>query len=212
MPEVRAPFRLAGIPGRLPVKVCGLTRAEDAALAWELGASALGFIFVPKSPRFVSPESARAIRERLPGDARCVGVFVDATAEDMQRITDFVGLTAVQLHGHESADLQRKVSPALKVVRSVEEAQASPADLVLVDASLPGVLGGTGLRADWDLASRIARQRPLVLAGGIGPENIAEAITVVRPHAVDVNSAVESSPGVKDHVRMKALFNRLSVL
>lgn len=207
MPEARASFFETGRISRPQVKVCGLTRLKDAQLAWEMGASALGFIFHPRSPRFLRPEEARAIRSKLPREAFCVGVLVDREPKDIEQLAAFVGLDAVQLHGFEPEEVVRKISlPVLKAVRSEAEALQSPAGLVLLDASLPGVLGGTGLRADWTLAACIAAQRPLVLAGGIGPDNALAAMESVRPHALDVNSAVELAPGIKDSGRLKELF------
>lgn len=209
MPDVRP--TLFGEPSdRLAVKVCGLTRLQDACLAWELGAAALGFIFHPSSPRFLSPERARELRQRLPPEACCVGVFVDRAPGEVVRVAAFVGLEGVQLHGFEpETAIAAAACPVLKVVRSEAEALACPAPRVLLDASLPGVLGGTGLRADWNLAARIAAQRPLVLAGGIGPANVLEAMEAVRPVALDVNSAVEASPGIKDSGRLRELFARV---
>lgn len=210
MPEARPSLFEASRNGQPQVKVCGLTRLKDARLAWELGASALGFIFHPRSPRFLKPEDAKALRARLPREACCVGIFVDRNPEEVEHLAAFVGLDAVQLHGFESEQAVRVVSlPVMKAVRSEAEAIASPADLVLLDASLPGVPGGTGLRADWELAARIAAQRPLVLAGGIGPDNALAALEAVRPHALDVNSAVELAPGIKDSGRLKELFHLL---
>lgn len=196
----------------VPVKVCGITRLQDALLAYDLGASALGFIFHPASPRFITPGLARLIRRELPPDVLCVGVFVNRSAEDMNAIAAEVGLDMLQLHGREDGEtLRRCERPVIKAVRGEDEGtlDTHPADLLLVDAERPGQPGGTGQRADWAFAARIARRRPLLLAGGLGPENLQEALATVAPAAVDVNSGVECAPGLKDAQRLQNLFQLL---
>lgn len=195
-----------------PVKVCGLTRAQDARLAWELGASALGFIFHPASPRCVSADQVRRIRAELPAEALCVGVFVDAAADQVNRIADAAGLGAVQLHGRETPQCCEAITrPVLKAVRAEDEArlEAYPVCAFLLDAVHPRLAGGTGLKADWDLARRIAMEHPLILAGGLGPGNLREAAEAVCPRGFDLSSGVEVSPGIKDPVKLAALFAQL---
>lgn len=207
-----APLRARG-GAAVPVKVCGLTRVQDARRAWELGAAALGLIFHPASPRFLAPVQARELRRSLPPEAVVVGVFVDRPASEVNAVADFVGLSMVQLHGRESMSLQRAVTrPLIKAVRAEDEPRLArgPASLLLLDASHPVLAGGTGLRADWDLAARLARRHPLLLAGGLGPDNVAEALAAVAPAALDVNSGVEARPGEKDAGRLRALFQALS--
>jgi phosphoribosylanthranilate isomerase len=201
---------------RLFVKVCGITSPEDGVAAAEAGADAVGFVFWPGSPRAVTPERARAIGEALPPFVVRVGVFVDASRDEMARIADTAGLDVLQLHGSEPpeafAGLPRR---ALKAVRvgfgfAPEDVllYAGKAAGVLVDTRLPGgtpLPGGTGVPFDWSLAKGLAdRARFLVLAGGLSPSNVAAAIRSARPHGVDVSSGVESEPGCKDPERVRA--------
>ncbi len=192
----------------IPVKICGLTRAEDARLAWELGASALGFIFHPASPRAMTARRVREIRRKLPAEAFCVGVFVDLIPELVNTLAEEAGLDAVQLHGRETPEacaiIQR---PVIKVIRAGDEARldAFPVAAFLLDAAHPTLAGGTGLKADWNLAARVARIKPLILAGGLDPGNVLEASSAVRPAALDVCSGVETAPGLKDPARLRAL-------
>jgi phosphoribosylanthranilate isomerase len=198
----------------IPVKVCGLTRAEDACLAWELGAAALGFIFHPASPRAVTVRRAREIRRKLPRGAFCVGVFVDVDPGRINAIAEAAGLDAVQLHGRETprvcAAMER---PVIKLFRAEEEARLDDFSVAafLLDATHPTLAGGTGLRADWDLAARLARRKPLILAGGLNSANILEASAAVRPAGLDVCSGVESAPGVKDAALLRALLERTTL-
>jgi phosphoribosylanthranilate isomerase len=197
----------------IPIKICGLTRAEDARLAWDLGASALGFIFHPASPRAVTAPQVAAIRRKLPADAFCVGVFVDMEPEHVNALADEARLDVVQLHGRETPDQCAAITrPVIKAIRPDDEPHldAFPVAAFLLDAVHPTLVGGTGLKADWNLAARLARQRPLILAGGLTPENIAEAAAAVQPLALDVCSGVEASPGIKDAQRLKHLLARMT--
>jgi phosphoribosylanthranilate isomerase len=210
--------RLARVTGggRLLVKICGISTPEDAQHAAACGADALGFVFWFMSPRKVDPARAAAIAAGLPDSVLRVGVFVDAPRDEMRRIADEVGLDLLQLHGEESvaalADLPR---PALKAVRvgkqfNPDEAlrYAGHAAGVVVDTRLPGetqLPGGTGVPFDWSLVRDLSdRVGFLMLAGGLSPDNVAEAVRAVRPHAVDVSSGVERMPGRKDPARVKA--------
>jgi len=196
---------------RIPLKICGLTRVEDARLAWELGASALGFIFHPRSPRCVSTARVVEIRRALPPDAFCVGVFVDRPAEEVNYIAKRAKLNAVQLHGHETPETCALVEPPIiKVIRTEDEDRLDAFNVTafLLDAAHPTLLGGTGIQADWTLASRIALRKPLILAGGLDPKNIRAALEAVHPMALDVNSGVESAPGIKDPALLKSLFKQ----
>jgi tryptophan synthase beta subunit len=194
------------------VKICGITRVEDAMLAAELGASAVGFVFWPGSPRYVDPARARAIVSRLPPFVAAVGVFVDQPVGHIRAVVESVGLGAVQLHGNESpADA---VGVGLRAIKSVRADEATLAEMdrwpetvmLLADAADPTRRGGTGTQADWGVAARMASKRPLGLAGGITAENVEAAIRTVRPAAIDVSSGVEASPGVKDAGRMRGFF------
>ncbi|HEY3384518.1 MAG TPA: tryptophan synthase subunit beta [Vicinamibacterales bacterium] len=192
------------------VKVCGITRAEDAIAAVDGGASAVGFVFWPASPRYIDPARARAIVSRLPPFVSAVGVFVDMPRTDAEEIVRHVGLSAVQLHGHETPDACRDwPCRVIKAVLATERQLASLDEwpegvLLLVDALDPERRGGTGQTVDWHVAARMAARRRIVLAGGLAPANVAEAIANVRPFAVDVSSGVETGPGLKDHGRLRA--------
>lgn len=185
------------------VKICGITRLEDARQALDSGATALGFVLWPKSPRYVAPERVRAIVDGLPAGTTTVGVFVDEAAADIRRAAEASGISAVQLNDESDAEAMRSVDrPVLKAVTlaNVERlASRWPLDVpLLLDAHDPVRRGGTGMTVDWDRAADIARRRRLILAGGLTPRNVAEAIERVRPFGVDVSSGVEAAPGVKD--------------
>jgi phosphoribosylanthranilate isomerase len=201
---------------RLYVKVCGITSAEDARLSIEAGADALGFVFWQMSPRKVDPQKAAAIARELPPFVLRVGVFVDMPKADMARIADAVGLDLLQLHGDEPpealAGLPRRAVKAVRVGKGFVQDEAlrfaSAASGLLVDTRLAGetqMPGGTGQAFDWKLVKGLADRVPfLVLAGGLGPANVADAVRSVRPHAVDVSSGVETLPGRKDPAKVRA--------
>ena len=199
------------------VKVCGVRRAEDAALACALGADALGFVFWPASPRFVDPERARAIVAELPPFVSVIGVFVDQSPDYVSSVATLVGLTAVQLHGDEDTEAYLKtwnrviravpVTPGFDPLRAC---RALPgAATMLLDAHDPIRRGGTGRTIDWHCAAAAARLRPVILSGGLTPGNVVEALLRVRPYALDVSSGVESAPGVKDPEKLRAFFTAL---
>ncbi len=200
-------------PPDLPVKVCGLTRLADARLAWELGAAALGFVFHPGSPRALTPAAAAALRRRLPREAFCVGVFVDRPADEVNAVAARVGLDAVQLHGDESAAVCAAVRvPVIKALRPAPgeppaaPARAHPAAAFLIDATDPERPGGTGRRADWDIARALAADCRLILAGGLTPDTVVAAAAAVRPAGLDLCSGLERAPGLKDPGLLRALF------
>jgi phosphoribosylanthranilate isomerase len=193
------------------VKICGITRQEDSELAASLGASAVGFVFWPRSPRFVEPSRARDIVRLLPPFVTAVGVFVDQPAGHVKDVASVVGLGAVQLHGNEDLGFCRAIGRRMIKAASVEQAVALagfwPEDVtLLLDAMDADRKGGTGRTIDWAGAALLASRRLVILAGGLTPENVGDAIRRVRPFAVDVSSGVESSPGVKDEARMRAFF------
>jgi phosphoribosylanthranilate isomerase len=193
------------------VKVCGVTRGEDAELAAALGASAIGFVFWPRSPRFVEPARARDIVRALPPFVTPVGVFVDQPAGHVKDVASVVGLGAVQLHGNEDLGFCRAIGRRVIKAASVEQAMALagfwPAEVtLLLDAIESERRGGTGQAVDWAAAAGVASVRRVILAGGLRPESVADAIGRVRPFAVDVSSGVESAPGIKDETRMRAFF------
>lgn len=197
------------------VKICGITRLEDAQLAETLGAWAVGFVFWPDSPRFIEPDAAAPIVNALSPLVVPVGVFVDQPIEVVNDVARSLRLGAVQLHGSESSEYLRGVAARTIKAMSLDACtreclhDLDPTCLVLLDASDPARRGGTGQTIDWDRAARIAAERPTVLAGGITPDNIVSAVTRVRPAAVDVSSGVERAPGIKDPDRLRALFQAL---
>ena len=197
------------------VKICGITRREDAEAAVSAGADAIGFVFWPKSPRAIDPYRARAIAAALPPFVTTVGVFVDQPAEYVNGVAGLARLGAVQLHGEEPPDyvaaMTRPVVKAVALRNGLEPAaialeQWPSRVVVLLDVHDPERRGGTGRTVDWSVAAAIARRRPVVLAGGLTAENVSEAIARVRPFGIDVSSGVEAAPGIKDHGRIKALF------
>jgi phosphoribosylanthranilate isomerase len=195
------------------VKICGLTRPEDAALAVDLGADAVGFIFWRRSPRAIDLSRAAAIARGLPSFVTRVGVFVNPSPAEVSAVVDEVGLDVVQLHGDEQLDAFAGVGArllralALTSDDAVAQARAVPASvMLLVDAHDPDRRGGTGRSADWARARRLAAERPVVLAGGLTAANVRQAIAEVGPWAVDISSGVESSPGIKDPDRLRQLF------
>ena len=195
---------------RVKVKVCGTTRLKDALLAVECGADAIGFIFYKKSLRYVSAKTAKEICSKLPPFIHRVGVFVNETADTINRIAERCGLDAVQLHGDESPAFCKKIKRrVIKVVRvkdvaSLKEMSQYAVDGFLLDTFKEDQWGGTGKVFDWELAARANKQGPVILAGGLNPRNVKAAIKKVQPYGVDVSSGVEQSPGKKDPKKVKA--------
>lgn len=192
------------------VKICGITSREDAWAAVEAGADALGFIFVKGTPRYIEPEAAAAITAELPPFMTTVGVFVDRTPEEIEQIVGASGLSLAQLHGNESApDCRRLRIPFVKAIRVQSERDLetlriySEARAFLLDTYVAGQPGGTGRSFPWEIAAKAARQARVILSGGLTPDNVALAVTQVRPYAVDVSSGVETCPGRKDHRKVR---------
>jgi phosphoribosylanthranilate isomerase len=219
------------------IKICGITREDDALFAARCGVQALGFIFYPRSPRCIEPERARTIIGRLtalsavpgktpllpcpvfpfPGRVATVGVFVNEKPERILEIAAYCGIDLIQLHGDESPEDCRflpreRLIKALSLERpaDLERLRDYPVRAVLVDVRERERYGGTGKRADWILAAQAARLVPLILAGGLAPENIREAVAAVHPAALDLNSGVESAPGIKDHQKIQAVTDLLN--
>jgi phosphoribosylanthranilate isomerase len=208
------------------VKVCGITRPQDADLAVELGASAIGFIFWPRSPRYIPPRDARAIAVRQPDRAARVGVFVDEPVEAVARTMDVAGLDAAQLHGDESVDYCHRLLGLVDqrgsrkwLIKAVslgndlatELAALDPEVTVLVDAHDPVRRGGTGRTVNWQHARRLAAERRTILSGGLNAANVGAAIAAVEPYGVDVSSGVEVTPGVKDPAKLRTFFEAINV-
>jgi phosphoribosylanthranilate isomerase len=193
------------------VKICGITNVEDGMAAAEAGANAIGLMFYEKSPRNVSLQTAAEISRQLPPFVIKVGVFVNPTEELVSRAIMECGLNVLQFHGEESPEFcQLFPVMTIKAFRIKDEASLDaltdyPTDAWLLDAYVAGQLGGTGSKFNWDLAVAAKnRGRPIFLAGGLTPENVAEAIRQVQPYAVDVSSGVESAPGKKNHEKVRA--------
>lgn len=194
------------------IKICGITNLEDASYAAECGADALGFNFYAQSPRYVSPEDAKEIIEKIPDGITTVGVFVNHDALEVKKTVEFCGLDLIQLHGDESPEYCRRFPSSLLIKAfsprdedDLQKVSSYPVRAILVDAYDPSRYGGTGKRSDWRLAVRVKETHPLIIAGGLNPNNIREAIAIVSPHAVDVNSGVESLPGRKDPQKVRAI-------
>ena len=193
----------------IEVKICGLTSLDDSRAALEAGADYLGFVLYPPSPRSIAPDRVGAILRELPG-ARAVGVLVNESRERAERLARDCGLCAVQIHGErgtaeEMGGLPVPVWRATKVEGGQwQPAPAEwPAARYVADATAPGLHGGTGVTADWAQAARLAARAPVMLAGGLTPENVAGAIRAVRPLGVDVASGVEAAAGRKDWDKMR---------
>ena len=186
------------------VKICGITNLEDASHASMSGADALGFVFYPGSPRFINPDLVRRIIADLPPLVTTVGLFVNETPARIREMVEFCGLNTVQLHGDEEPDQCNyppcRVIKALRLRQQMESSlfAAYRVSALLLDAYIPDQFGGTGQRCDWQQAADIAAQHRVILAGGLNPENVAEAVRQVHPYGVDVSSGVEEKPGKKD--------------
>lgn len=210
------------------IKICGITRLDDATLAAELGADFLGFIFVPGSPRYIDPKRAAKIISAVQWaggkgtrhDGRpieshplhCVGVFRNASAEEIRRVSSIAGNEYVQLHGDEPDEVVRELGkPAIRSVAVGENIPvvATSAEWLLFDTHDAQQGGGTGRAFDWSLMTRVPRSKRFFLAGGLTPDNVAEAVRVVRPDGVDVSTGVESAPGVKDPNKLRKFFDQV---
>lgn len=191
----------------IQIKICGITNTDDALCAAANDAAAVGFIFYPPSLRYIQPQKARVIIDKLPRDLVKVGVFVNETTEEAKRIFDYCGLDMLQFHGDESPDYCRQF-PAGNIIKAMElrneedvrTAAYYDVAAILADSRHAGLYGGTGRISNWALAGRISR--PLILSGGLNEHNMIEALHKVKPDALDINSGVESSPGKKDPAKI----------
>jgi phosphoribosylanthranilate isomerase len=197
------------------VKICGITTVEDARAAVEAGADALGFVFYPPSPRYVTPEQAAQMIRTLPPFVTTVGLFVDMTLDAINEMAARCGLDRIQLHGHETPAFCRQVTrPVIKAfrIKNAESLTSVPdykVSAYLLDAYVEGALpGGTGASFSWELAARAKPHGPVILDGGLTPENIAAAIAQIRPYGVDVSTGVERAPGIKDRRKMRQFIAR----
>ena len=198
------------------LKICGLTNAADVQAAIDAGADYLGFILYPMSSRFISPAKARELIKKVPRKIKTVGVFVNSPPNQIVELMEFCGFNIAQLHGDESAADALEIgrervwkAMALNTAKDIEQAAAFPAAAILADSIGTVHRGGTGKKCDWQQAAEAAKQLKLILAGGINPENVAEAAKAVKPFAVDVCSGVEASKGIKDHQKILELAAKL---
>lgn len=199
------------------VKICGITNYEDAAMAVDLGADALGFNFFQKSRRYIDPEKARKIIQRIPPFVVTVGLFVNAPEQSqVSAIAHAAGVQVLQLHGDETPEFCSGLSAwtlikALRIGKNgiQEDPEAFPVQAFLLDSRDDTLFGGTGKTFDWNLAKNIRRVRPIILAGGLTPENVREAIRIVDPYAVDVCSGVEIAPGKKSAQKVMEFMNEV---
>lgn len=200
------------------VKICGITRLVDAEAAVEWGANALGFIFA-KSPRQITPQKARDITRKVSPFVKTVGVFVNEQSAEILKIMDFCGLDLAQLHGEESVSACSKLAPrVIKAFRVRGEETLKEmvgykdhVRAILLDTYQKGLNGGTGKNFDWHLAIKAKEMGiPMVLSGGLDPENVLAALEKVNPSAIDVSSGIEESPGIKDHERMRMFMEKVT--
>ena len=193
----------------IKVKICGITNKEDALYAAGCGANALGFIFYEKSPRYIEPDDAKTIIAALPPFVTTVGVFVNKDFNDIRDITLLTGVTVVQLHGDESPSycnlVEGKLIKAIRVKSdsSIEGLKKYDVDAFLLDSFDKNSFGGSGLTFDWKLAEKAKQYGKIILAGGLTPDNVEEAVKKVAPYGVDVNSGVEKKPGIKNKNKVK---------
>jgi phosphoribosylanthranilate isomerase len=200
---------------QVKVKVCGMTQWEDAEYAVEQGADAVGFIFYKKSPRSVTMKEAREIILKLPPFVDTVGVFVNESPDRVNKIADYCGLDLVQLHGEESPafcrKIHRRVIKAFRVadLQSIKQMEKYSVSGFLLDTFCDDLHGGTGKTFDWNLALPAKKMGPVILAGGLTPRNVAQAVRQVRPYGVDVCSGVEKTPGIKDPEKVRAFLKNI---
>ena len=198
----------------IKVKICGITNKEDALYAAGCGADALGFIFYEKSPRYIEPDNAKTIITTLPPFVTTVGVFVNKDFNDIRDITLLTGVTVVQLHGDESPSycnlVEGKLIKAIRVKNysSIEGLKKYDVDVFLLDSFDKNSFGGSGLTFDWKLAEKAKQYGKIILAGGLTPDNVEEAVKKVVPYGVDVNSGVEQKPGIKNKNKVKEFIIR----
>ncbi len=197
------------------IKICGITNVEDAKMAAELGADAIGFVFSKKSPRFVDKETAKIIINSLPPFIAKVGVFVDEDEDFVSGVQSYCGLTVLQFHGSETAEYCAKFRNVIKAIRVKDESDVRLAkkyepyvSAILFDTYKDNMQGGTGETFDWKMLSSLRLKKPLILSGGINAENVKNAMDIVKPYAIDSASGTEASrPGKKDHEKMKMLID-----
>jgi phosphoribosylanthranilate isomerase len=203
------------------IKICGITQADQGCAIAQLGATALGFICVTASPRYVTPEQIKAMVQYLPAKIDCIGVFANNSWEEIEKTVAVADLTGVQLHGNESPEFCRQLRqllPQVEIIKAlrVKNSQVAEADVyakwvdtLLLDAYHPQELGGTGKTLDWANLQHFQPSCPWFLAGGLTPDNVLEALNQLDPNGIDLSSGVEQAPGDKDLDKVARLFNRL---
>lgn len=205
------------------VKICGITKAEQGIAIAQMGATALGFICVQASPRYVTPAQIRLVVEQLLVQVDLIGVFADFTENVICQVVEQAGLTAVQLHGGETPEFclkLRQILPEIEILKALRiktpeclnqaVTYASVVDTLLLDAYHPQMLGGTGKTLDWGTLEKFRPTCPWLLAGGLTPDNILDALSALQPNGIDLSSGVERAPGDKDLVKVAQLFDNLS--
>ncbi|MGH7799503.1 MAG: phosphoribosylanthranilate isomerase [Thermodesulfobacteriota bacterium] len=191
------------------IKICGITNLEDALFSVDLGTNALGFVFYKGSKRYIEPDNAKSIISKLPPFVTTVGVFANQELEEIKKIKEKTGFDAFQLHGDESPDfcmkLEGKIIKAIRVKDSInpEEIESYPTQAILFDNYSIEYYGGTGETFGWEILKGFDTSKKIILSGGLTPENVAQAIRIVNPYAVDVSSGVEDSPGKKNPDKLK---------
>jgi len=204
---------------KVKIKICGITRKEDALLASKLGAWAVGFIFVKNTPRYISPENATEIIKFLPENLQKIGVFADSSLEEIKNIADKTKITKIQLHDEESPEFCKELAnltgkEIIKAIRvkSYEDLKLLPqyknkVSFILLDSFSENEAGGTGKTFDWEIAKKAKEYDiPIILAGGLNSDNIKQAFDLVQPYALDISSGVEAKKGIKDSEKLKKLF------
>jgi phosphoribosylanthranilate isomerase len=197
------------------IKICGITNFDDAMAAVDYGTDALGFIFFKQSPRYITYKKAASIIAKLPPCITTVGVFVNEDPEQIEKSVAITGIDIVQLHGNESPD---KIASSRRIIKAIRVKSLESLDPLiyfkglvsafLLDTYTPDILGGTGQIFNWDIAVEAKQFGRIILAGGLTPDNIAEAVRWVRPYGVDVSSGVESEKGRKDHNKLNLFIKR----
>ena len=198
------------------IKICGITKLEDALATVEEGVEALGFIFYPTSPRYISPVEARKIIRQLPSFVSTIGVFVNASIDSIKEVSQFCGVRFVQLHGDETPEYCREFSPhkIIKVISLNSEEDLEKLSLYscrafLADTRTETLYGGTGKQGNLDLIEKASQKYPLILSGGLSVNNISLALKTVFPMAVDINSGVEILPGIKDNFKIRQIVKKI---
>jgi phosphoribosylanthranilate isomerase len=204
------------------IKICGITKLEQGIAIAQSGATALGFICVPTSPRYVLPSQLKTLTENLSTKIDCIGVFANADTDLIIQTVSETGLTGIQLHGDESPEFcfhLKQYLPQIEIIKALRikttdalgetEAYFNSVDTLLLDAYHPNLLGGTGKTLDWDRLASFTPPLPWLLAGGLTPDNINDALRLVSPNGIDLSSGVERSPGDKDLAKVKKLFQQL---